>query len=52
MYTHDMSRNLHKANMINIMINFTSYCVKTRCFLLFNATLDYLNKTVKKKREG
>jgi len=43
-----MSRNLYKVNMIN----FIPYCVKIRCFLLFNATLDYLNKTVQKKWEG
>lgn len=47
-----MSRNLHKVNMINIMINFISYCVKIKCSLLFNVNLDYLNKTVQKKWEG
>lgn len=49
MCNYDMYRNFHKVNMINIMINFISYCVKIRCFLLFNVTLDYLNKTVQKK---
>lgn len=44
-----MSRNLQKVNIINIMINFISYCVKIRCSLLFNVNLDYLNKTVQKK---
>ena len=52
MYTYDMSRNLHKVNMTNIMINFISYCFKIRCFLIFNVTLEYLNNTVQKKWEG
>lgn len=44
-----MSMNLHKVNMINIMIHLISYHVKIRCSLLFNVNLDYLNKTVQKK---